>query len=196
MLDRYGAESNPVLTGQSVHNQRIERLWRDVHNYIAMYFKNIFYFLESRHLLDPDDEIDIFALHYIYIPRINRAIDQFVLQWNNHPLSTEGGKTPLQKWTEGFYNFAESDFATVREMLNPTDVDSHYGIDDGDDEIQPEVPEIQTDNHVVVPVCNIHLTEHEKDIIESIDPLMNDNEHGIRAYEATNTLLRETVSVR
>ncbi len=39
MLNRYGAESNPVLTGQSVHNQRIERLWRDVHNYIGMYLK-------------------------------------------------------------------------------------------------------------------------------------------------------------
>ena len=67
MLDRYGPESSPVLTGQSVHNQRIERLWRDVHNYIVMYFKNIFYYLESSHLLDPDDDIDIFALHYIYI---------------------------------------------------------------------------------------------------------------------------------
>ena len=29
MLNRYGTASNPVLTGQSVHNQRIERLWRD-----------------------------------------------------------------------------------------------------------------------------------------------------------------------
>ena len=74
MLDRYGPESNPVLTGQSVHNQRIERLWRDVRNYIVMYFKNIFYCLESSHLLDPDDDIDIFALHYIYIPRIYSGI--------------------------------------------------------------------------------------------------------------------------
>ena len=196
MLDRYGAESNPVLTGQSVHNQRIERLWRDVHNYIGMYFKNIFYYLKSSQLLDPDDEIGIFAIHYIYIPRINRAIDQFVLQWNNHSLSTEGGKTPLQKWTEGFYNYAESDFTTVREVLNPTDVDAHYGVDDGDDDGVQQVPEIQTENHVVVPVCTLHLTEHEEAIIESIDALIDDNEHGISAYEAANTLLREIISFR
>ena len=144
--------------------------------------------------MEPDDEIDIFALHYIYIPRINRAIDQFVLLWNNHPLSTERGKTPLQKWTEGFYNFAESDHTTVREMLSPTDVDSHYGIDDGDDDYVQQVPEIQTNNHVVVPICNLQLIEHEQGIIESIDPLMNDNEHGIRAYETANTLLRRIVS--
>ena len=29
MLHHHGTTSNPVLTGRSVHNQRIERLWRD-----------------------------------------------------------------------------------------------------------------------------------------------------------------------
>ena len=187
MLDRYGAESNPVLTGQSVHNQRIERLWRDVHNYIVMYFKNIFYCLESSHL-DPDDELDIYALHYIYVPRINRAIDQFVLQWNNHSLSTEGEKTPLQKWTEGFYNCQRGN--------ESTDVDAHYGVDDGDNDGVHPVPEIQTDNHVVVPVCTLHLTENEQAIIESIDALIDYNEHGISVYEAVNRLLREIIYLR
>lgn len=91
MLNRYGPASNPVLTGQSVHNQRIERLWRDVHNYVTTFYKNIFYYLESMEMLDPNNEIDLYALHYLFMPRLNKALYLFVMQWNNHPLSSEHG---------------------------------------------------------------------------------------------------------
>ena len=36
------------------------------------------------------------ALHYIYIPRINRALMEFQRQHNHHPLQTEGNLTPRQ----------------------------------------------------------------------------------------------------
>ena len=88
MLHRYGPSSNPVITGQSVHNQRIERLWRDVFTFVLTYYKNIFYYLESQQMLNPDDEVHVYALQYIYLPRINKALDHFVSQWNNHPLSS------------------------------------------------------------------------------------------------------------
>ena len=96
MLNRYGPASNPVLTGQSVHNQRIERLWRDVHNYVSTFYKNVFYYLESIEMLDPNNEIDLYVLHYVFMPRLNKSLDIFVMQWNNHPLSGEHGRTPFQ----------------------------------------------------------------------------------------------------
>lgn len=99
--------------------------------------------MEENQLLDPDDETDIYALHYIYLPRLNITIDQFVMQWNNHPLSCERGYSPLQKWTEGFYTHAQSDLLTVRELIDPQNVDNHYGIDD-----EAPLPELQTNNHV------------------------------------------------
>lgn len=156
MLNRYGVESKPVLTGQSVHNQRIERLWLDVHTFIVSHFKNIFYYLESVQLLDPNSETDIYALHYVYIPMINRAVDQFILQWNNHPISGQRGSSPLQLWTKGFYKFAQSDYISVREVLDPKDIDSDYGVDD-----DAPLPEIQTVNHVEVPESEIELTQCE-----------------------------------
>jgi hypothetical protein len=105
MLHRYGPSANPVITGQSVHNQRIERLWCDMFSFVLSYYRNLFFYLESIHLLDPNYEINMYALHFTYLPRINMALDHFVSQWNNHPLSSEGNRTPLQKWTEGFYRY-------------------------------------------------------------------------------------------
>ncbi len=88
MLNHYGVASKPLLTGFSVHNQRIERLWKDVNTYITTYFRNLLYYLESLDLLDPLNEVHLFALHYAFEPQFNTAISIFVSQWNNHPLST------------------------------------------------------------------------------------------------------------
>ena len=78
-----------MITGMSVHNQRIEHLWRDVNRVIISRFLNIFIYLEHIQWLDVDEEIHILALHLIYIPIINEAIDLFVEEWNNHPTSTQ-----------------------------------------------------------------------------------------------------------
>ena len=108
MLHHFGPSAKPFRTGLSVHNQQIERLWKDVNLYVASYFSNLFYYMESLDILDRLDEVHLFALHYIYKPRINRALKLFATQWNSDPLSTEGNMTPYQLWAEGFYGFANS----------------------------------------------------------------------------------------
>lgn len=37
---------------------------------------------------------------------IERAAEEFLSQWNNHGLSTQGGQTPLQLWQRGVFNRA------------------------------------------------------------------------------------------
>ena len=91
MLHHQGVDRS-VLVGSSVHNQRIERLWKDSHRCVT----SLFYFLEQNNLLDPINEKHLYALHYVFIPRINRSLQQFHLMWNNHGLRTEQGKTPNQ----------------------------------------------------------------------------------------------------
>ena len=73
----HGPGRGSVLVGQSVHNQRVERLWKDVYQNVLKFYKGLFLYLKSIMLLDPLNEIHLFSLHYIYIPRIN----QHLLEW-------------------------------------------------------------------------------------------------------------------
>ncbi|KAA0721545.1 hypothetical protein E1301_Tti023335 [Triplophysa tibetana] len=92
----HGMRTRNVLRGQSTHNQRIERFWRDLWCGIIGVYHGLFTFLESKSIIDPANELHIWALHYVYLPRINRDLRVFCRRWNNHGLRTEGFSTPVQ----------------------------------------------------------------------------------------------------
>lgn len=101
MIVTHSNDQSRVITGSSVHNERIERMWRDVHRCIASTYAETFRELESDNMLDPLNEADLYCAHYIFIPRINQALEEFQESWNNHALSTEGSRTPYQLLMEG-----------------------------------------------------------------------------------------------
>ena len=53
--------------------------------------------MEERGILDVNSEIDIFSLHYVFLPKIQRSLHAFQMGWNNHPMSSEGGTT-MDTW--------------------------------------------------------------------------------------------------
>ena len=63
-----------VITGSSVHNERVEGLCRDVHRCIASIFTTTFRSLESNEKLDALNEVDLYCLRYVFLPRINIII--------------------------------------------------------------------------------------------------------------------------
>ena len=85
-----------LLAGSSVHNQRIERHNRAVNEKVFDGFKAEFYDLERQGILDPLNDTDMFCLHYVYLPRINKIVSEFIDAHNNHTLSTEGNNSPAQ----------------------------------------------------------------------------------------------------
>lgn len=118
MIQHRGAHRNSMLTGSSVRNPRIERLWRDMFRCGIQLYYHLFYFLEDEGKLVPFNHQHIFALHYVYLPRINQILKHFYDGWNNHEIRNEGNRSPFQLYTEGILQLrhsgcSEVDFLTM-----------------------------------------------------------------------------------
>jgi hypothetical protein len=139
MLHTHSFDLKCVLTGSSTHNERIERLWRDVHRSV-LHFADTFRGLESDGVLDTLNDADMFSLHYVFLPRINKCLHDFQESWNNHSLSTEGNMTPYQLYAEGM---------TTAMHLNIPAASSVSYVNDPQTSSAVNLP--TTEEHVVVP---------------------------------------------
>ncbi|WAR07795.1 hypothetical protein MAR_017753, partial [Mya arenaria] len=118
MVEHQPIVNRPFIAGRSVHNQRIERLWREVWAGVTSLYYAIFYGLENEGILDPTSEVDtdVYGIDYnpetvlfhqesVEVPATMEIGDdhrqriQDILQKDSNNLGVDIYKEILEFWT-------------------------------------------------------------------------------------------------
>ncbi|KIO16539.1 hypothetical protein M407DRAFT_53467, partial [Tulasnella calospora MUT 4182] len=94
MILHRGPNRASFMWGSSTHNTRIERLWVEVGTQFVRPWRAFFTRLERLHGLDPGNPHHLWLLHFIFLSEINQDADDFRRDWNLHPISTAGNRSP------------------------------------------------------------------------------------------------------
>ena len=168
IMVNYHDNPSSVVIGSSTHNERIERLWRDVHTSVLGVFAETFRELEEDSKLDRLNDIDLFC---IYLPRINQTLNSFVHCWNNHRISTESGRTLMQLHVVGLLTESEAPTDGVPSLIPST--------------LNPGMLLPEPNESIEVPESSFEPCDTLVGAMEAVNPLDDASSYGKELYVRT-----------
>ena len=155
-----------------MHNCHVERSCGEL-----CFLARTFSCLEDNELLDPPNELHLFALHYTFISRINEHLQELKSQWENHPLSSEGNLSPIQLYTDGMLENEHSGYAAVASVFDACN-GHDYGFDPS-----AFIPLEEQDYQEVVPDTSVPLSDQQMAFLENhCNPLQENDKGGENTY--------------
>ena len=107
------------IVGQSVHNVRIECLWRDVYTKCLDFYYKLFCHMEQHNILDLQNPIHMFSLEYVFAARIQRTLSSWTQAHDMHGIRTENYRTPTQLWFQGSIINRNRGITAMRNIFRP-----------------------------------------------------------------------------
>ncbi|CAB1329517.1 unnamed protein product, partial [Coregonus sp. 'balchen'] len=89
------------------------------HVWHANVYHDLFTFLETEQIIDIKNEVHLWALHFVFLQRVNRDLAVFASQWNHHGLRTEQRQSPLQLFVSGSLAMQRANLTAVRDLFAP-----------------------------------------------------------------------------
>ncbi len=151
----------------------------------TQFYIDMFHQLEGNGLLDFESRLDRFALHFVFLPRLNRSLAEFQAAWNSHGLRSEGSSTPLQLWAAGMIQlYGTRDLDLIRdEPDHMVDDWERYGVEledgqpalDTEQEIDRQTPQTKALAELALPPGQaVRLSR----LLAHLDPLQDVTDHG------------------
>lgn len=130
---------------------------------------------------DQNNNIHMFILQHVFLPRINHSLESFTSAWNNHPLRTEHNWSPKRLWLNGNIEMRSRSLSTVQFI---SQADPCFSVDDlewfGYD---PFTPISENDHFPQVVVEDIeNISEDIVIEVQTVNPLQPSDCMGIDIY--------------
>lgn len=147
-------------------------MWRDMYRCVGSTYYTLFHRMEASGILDPNSELDLFVLQYVFLPKINQALHEFASAWNHHPRRTERNWSPKKIWLNGVLDPRCSTQTAIRDIVEgvPAEGVSAFGIDFGGPVIEESATAVQVPD--TIPPLEADLDYFE----DHIGPLILSNQ--------------------